>query len=72
MITFFVTTYTNFSHNVVIAYLSSNDAHYQYDVLATEQAYSRFRVQGTLALFNKLKDLNDQRDGVAFTLEYGD
>lgn len=71
-IKFFITTYTNFSHNTVIAYLSSGDAQYQYEVSATEQLYSKFCVWGTLELFSKLRELSDRGDGVVFTLEYGD
>ncbi len=70
-IRYYISTYTSFSHNYVIALLSSNDAHYRFETPETEQGYSKFEVHSNQTTFNMLKEASQQNDGNAFTLEYG-
>lgn len=70
-IKYYITTYTSFSHNHVIAILSSNEARYRYEVPQTEQWYSKFEVYSNQKAFEMLKEASQENDGNAFTLEYG-
>ena len=66
-----LTTYSNFSHNYLIAVLSSNDIQYQYQMLETEESHSRFVVYSTVEMFNKIRDLIESNNGTAVSIEYG-
>lgn len=66
-----VNTYTSFSHNHLIAVLSSNDAEYKYDVLESEEVYSRFIVRSGIDVFHLLKQLIDDNNGTSISIEYG-
>ncbi len=68
---FYITTYTNYAHNHAIGILSSNDAQYKYEVLAEEQAYSRFEVLADRKVLEILKDHSDSNHMTPMTLEYG-
>jgi len=68
---YFITTYTSFSHNHVIALLSSNDAEYRFIDYPTEESYSKFEVISDRAAFEMLREASKENDGSAFTLEYG-
>lgn len=68
---YYITTYTSFSHNHVIAILSSNEANYRYEVHQTEQMYSRFEVYSNLKAFQMLREAADENNGNSFTIEYG-
>lgn len=70
-IKYYITTYTSFSHNHVIALLSSNDAQYRYDIDQTEQWYSRFEIYSNQRAFDMLKEASHENNGNSFTLEYG-
>jgi hypothetical protein len=70
-IKYYITTYTSFSHNHVIAILSSNEANYRFDMLQTEQEYSRFQVYSNLRAFQMLREAAAENNGNSFTLEYG-
>ncbi len=68
---YYITAYTSFSHNHVIAILSSNEANYRYEVHQTEQMYSRFEVYSNLKAFQMLREAADENNGNSFTIEYG-
>jgi hypothetical protein len=70
-IRYFVTTYTQFSHNHVIGLLSSNDANYRYVEYPTEETYSRFEVMSNRNAFEIIREASKENNGTAFTLEYG-
>jgi hypothetical protein len=68
---FFVTTYSHFSHNYLIATLSSRDVEYRYIEMQNEEAYSRFEVISDLDSYTILKQLSEENNGTAFSIEYG-
>ena len=68
---YFLNTYSQFSHNHVIAILSSNDAQYRYDMLGNEELYSRFQVMSGMNVYNIIKELIEENNGTAITIEYG-
>lgn len=69
---FNLTTYSQFSHNYLIAVLSSKDIPYTYESLMTEESYSRFTVHSTMEVFNTVKDLiESDNNGTAVSIEYG-
>lgn len=69
---FNLTTYSQFSHNYLIAVLSSKDIPYTYESLMTEESFSRFTVLSTMETFNAVKDLiESDNNGTAVSIEYG-
>jgi hypothetical protein len=66
-----IATYTSFSHNHVIALLSSNEAEYRYEEQPTEEYYSRFTVVSDLSTFEKLREASKENNGAAFNIEHG-
>ncbi len=69
---FNLTTYSQFSHNYLIAVLSSKDIPYTYESLLTEESFSRFTVVSTMETFRAVKDLIEtDNNGTAVSIEYG-
>ena len=66
-----INTYTSYSHNYVIALLSSKDAEYRYNVMESEEVYSRFEVLSDLQAFEEIRELSKENNGTAFTIEHG-
>lgn len=71
MIQFTATTYESTTHTYVIQILTSMDCQFEYSLDQTEQAYSRFRVIGSQAAFERLRELAQENNIYAVTLEYG-
>lgn len=71
MIQFTATTYESTTHTYVIQVLTSMDCQFEYSLDQTEQAYSRFRVIGSQAAFERLRELVQENNIYAVTLEYG-
>ncbi len=71
MINFTATTYEVNTHTYVIQILTSMDCKFQYRTTQTEQAYSVFQVIGSVDAFQRLKDLSQENNVYAITLEYG-
>ncbi len=70
-IRYHINTYTSFSHNYVIALLSSKDADYRYSIMQSEEVYSRFEVYSDLNAFEQIRELSKDNNGTAFTIEHG-
>jgi hypothetical protein len=68
---YYLTTYSQYSHNHLIAILSSNGAEYRFDVLQNEEVYSRFLVISDITIYNIVRQLIDNNDGTAISIEYG-
>ena len=68
---YYVNTYSQFSHNHVIAILSSNECQYRFEYLQTEQTYSRFEVYSNMETFRSFREMIDQNDGTAISIEHG-
>ena len=69
---FNLTTYSQFSHNYLIAVLSSKDIPYTYESLMTEESFSRFTVYSTMETFKSIKELiESDNNGTAVSIEYG-
>ncbi len=69
---FNLTTYSQFSHNYLIAVLSSKDIPYTYESLMTEESFSRFTVVSTMETFKTIKELiESDNNGTAVSIEYG-
>lgn len=70
-IKYYITTYSQYSHNHLIAVLSSNEAQYRYDVLQNEEVFSRFVAISDITIYNIVRQLIDNNDGTAISIEYG-
>lgn len=70
-IKYYINTYSQYSHNYLVAILSSNGADYRYEQLQNEECYSRFVVITNLAIYNVVKQLIDNNDGTSISIEYG-
>lgn len=68
---FHLTAYTPFSHNHIIALLSSNDAAYDFHIHDTSELYSRFRVVTDMETLRIIRDQIEQNDGTSISIEYG-
>ena len=71
MIKFTATTYESSTHIYVMQILTSMDCKFEYSLDQTEQAYSRFKVIGPLAAFERLKMIVQENNIYVVTLEYG-
>jgi hypothetical protein len=71
MIKFTATTYESSTHTYVIQILTSMDCRFEYSLDQTEQAYSRFRVMGPQAAFERLREIVQENNIYTVTLEYG-
>ena len=71
MIQFTATTYESTTHTYVIQILTSMDCQFEFNLVQTEQAYSRFRVIGSQAAFERLRELVQENNIYVVTLEYG-
>ncbi len=71
MIKFTATTYESSTHTYVIQILTSMDCRFEYSLDQTEQAYSRFRVVGPQAAFERLREIVQENSIYTVTLEYG-
>lgn len=68
---YYATTYSQFSHNHLIAVLSSTGAEYRYETLQTEESFSRFVVISDKEVYNSIRQLIDNNDGTSISIEYG-
>lgn len=68
---YYIQTHTQFSHNHVIALLSSRDIQYRYELTHSEETYSLFEVVSLKENFDWLREVSKENDGSSFTLEYG-
>lgn len=71
MIKFTATTYESSTHTYVIQILTSMDCKFEFSLDQTEQAYSRFRVIGPQAAFERLREIVQENSIYTVTLEYG-
>ena len=71
MIKFTATTYESSTHTYVIQILTSMDCRFEYSLDQNEQAYSRFRVIGPQAAFERLREIVQENSIYTVTLEYG-
>lgn len=68
---YYITTYSQFSHNFLIATLSSNSASYQYEQPQNEEVFSRFVVVSDINVYNTIKQIIEANNGTALSIEYG-
>jgi len=68
---YYVSTYTEYSHNYLIALLGSHSVQYKVTRLETEQTFSKFEVVSGIDIYNLLRNLMDQNNGTAISIEYG-
>ena len=59
---YYATTYSQFSHNFLIATLTANDAQFQTEYLQTEETYSKFIIISNHDVYNKIKELANEKD----------
>ncbi len=71
MIKFTATTYESSTHTYVIQILTSMDCQFEYSLVQTEQAYSKFRVIGPQAAFERIREIVQENSIYTVTLEYG-
>ncbi len=68
---YFAQAHTQFSHNHLIALLSSRDIKYRFFMEETEETYSRFEIISLRENFEWLREISKENNGTSFTLEYG-
>lgn len=68
---YFVSTYSEYSHNYLIAILGSQQATYRFEKLQNEETYSKFEVICGIEVYNLLRNVIDQNNGTAISIEYG-
>lgn len=66
-----LTTYSQYSHDHLVKVLSTKDVRYEYAVPQGEQYFSRFNVLSGVEVFDFIKNLIENNDGTAISLEYG-
>ena len=66
-----LTTYSQYSHDHLMKVLTAKSVRYEYVVPQGEQYYSRFNVLSNTEVFDFIKNLIDNNDGTAISLEYG-
>jgi hypothetical protein len=67
-----VSTHSQFSHNYVIALLSSNDVQYRVEYIHNEEVYSRFEIISSVDVFKLIRDLaQENNNGTSISIEYG-
>ena len=68
---YYATTYSQFSHNFLIATLTANDAQFETQYVQNEEVYSRFIIVSNQDVYNKVKELANENNGTAISIEYG-
>ena len=64
-------THSIFSHNHILSVLDSMKLQYSYLLVENEESYSRFEVISSVEDFNKVRDITEQNNGTAITIQYG-
>ena len=72
MTTYFIVTYTNWTHLYFIQTLTADDIQFDQRTLNNEEVYSKFYIRSSMEYFNKLKKLTQQNTDISFKIEYGD
>ena len=68
---YYATTYSQFSHNCLIATLTANDAKFETQYLQNEETFSKFIIVSNHDVYNKVKELANENNGTAISIEYG-
>jgi hypothetical protein len=68
---YFAHTHTQFSHNHLIALLSSRDIKYRFIMEENEETWSRFEITSLRENFEWLREVSKENNGTSFTIEYG-
>lgn len=68
---YYATTYSQFSHNFLIATLTANDAKFETQYLQNEETFSKFIIVSNHDVYNKVKELANENNGTAISIEYG-
>lgn len=66
-----LTTYTDYSHDFLLKVLNSTNAKYQFHVFRNDEIYSKFEVHSELEVYNRIKDIIENGNGTAISIEYG-
>jgi hypothetical protein len=72
MIKFNVTTYNQFTHDLVESAIKQTNAQHQFRELNNESGFSKFVIYGTQETFNRIQDIGERNDGNVISYEYGD
>lgn len=68
---YYATAYSQFSHNYLIAMLTTNDVKFETQYLETEETYSKFMIISNHEMYNKIKELSNENNGTSISIEYG-
>lgn len=68
---YYATTYSQFSHNFLIATLTANDTKFETQYLQNEETYSKFAIISNQDVYNKIKELANENNGTSISIEYG-
>ena len=68
---YYATTYSQFSHNYLIATLTANDAQFETQYVHNEEVYSRFIIVSNQNIYNLVKELANDNSGTSISIEYG-
>lgn len=72
MIKFNVTTYNQFTHDLVERAINETNARHEFRSLNNESGFSKFIIYGTQETFNRIQDIGERNDGNVISYEYGD
>lgn len=64
-------THSSYSHSYLINKLNELGAQYRFTLEESEESYSRFEVISSQEIFETVKNLTEQNNGTAITLQYG-
>ena len=70
-INYFLSTYSQFSHNYLLATLTANDADFETIYLQNEETYSKFVVWSDQPTYKVIRELVEENNGTAISIEYG-
>ena len=64
-------THSTFSHNYLVDRLNELGAQYRFVLVEDEESYSRFEVISSQEVFETIKNITEENNGTAITIQYG-
>jgi transcriptional regulator len=64
-------THSSYSHSFLIAKLEHYKAQYRFEVTEDSESYSRFEVVSSTDIFEIIKNVIEENNGTAITIQYG-
>lgn len=64
-------SHSSYSHTVLVNKLNSLNAQYRYILVEDEECFSRFEVVSSPEVFEIIKNIAEENNGTAITIQYG-